>query len=856
MDSLPPPHPPLSRSSHSDSDLSSHSLSFEIEGKLEPPKQTEVQSVDLLSYVRSTGKEEVDLLSYVRSSKTPTKRDADDEDLSLTLSPSEESEPKSEKKKKKSKILGSKKKDKKKDKKEGAQAKRGGRARGSTVSEVPSRTTLRSEIGIPEVPEKDTAEKRGGALGFMQFLDSDDDPGSSRTSDDDSQGGASTIVKVAAAHAEAVIYFPLPTDTPKKKKDKETTNLGETWTVGAYRNFLNEEEDQLRAKKIPEIKAASLDVLTLTLCHPTNATKKFRRTFLLMSRSFVEPRDLLDALISRYSPCAMGKQTEIREKVVDVISQWQKEYYEEDWEGNQPLVDLFKTFLDELEGGLMEENAEFARNLINSFQEAQVYHSQRVAAQVAKTQKFEEVISVEEEDISLDSFTEEEIAETLTLYAEFIFKPVRDREYLAWLKGKVKDDFKNLDRVIGLFNRVSTWVSSELVTKLKLVDRVAALEKLVRVAEICCEHKNYCISMAIASGVNNSCVRRMKKTFAAVSAEAHASLNELERKFSHSKNFRDYRILMDAVAPPCIPYVGMYQKDILFLEDGNPNTIQSLVNWSKRTKMAEAICDMSFCQKGEFRGLTCNEKFLSWFVNSAPSLSEKDLFFWSRRVDPKDSEMVICELVQGEMDFIARIQELENTIAEMAAKIEVLENGNGKKEEEKKGGGSPSGPPRNIGLPLPLTQDRKSVVTTPRMLTKRKRPVIPTYDSAASLPSFQFNKDLSSSQELPSKWSVDRVCDWVEKEFGEEYARAFGENQILGADLLEMKEKDLRLIVDDEKLCGEIAQKVKEMLEKEKEKERIKKEKEKEAEGDKEGKEEDSEKNEGENEEKKLEEKK
>ena len=771
----------------------------------QPPtnQAPEVQSVDLLSFVRSSGKEEVDLLSYVRSSKTPNKGD-EEEDLTLTLTPSDPQESEHrEKKKKKSKILGSKKTRKKK---EGAPVKKG-RTRGATVSEAPSRAILRGNEALGEIPERESStEKRGGALGFMQYLDSDEDPGSSRTSDDESQGSSTSKVAVAAAvaHPEFVIYFPLPTDTPKKKKDKETTNLGETWTVGAYRNFLNEEEDQLRAKKIPEIKAASLDILTMTLCHPTNATKKFRRTFLLMSRTFVEPRDLLDALISRYSPCAMGKQTEIREKVVDVISQWQKEYYEEDWEGNESLLELFKAFLDELEGGLMEENAEFARVLINSFQEAQVYHSQRLVAQQGKASRFQEIASLEVDDLSLDSFTEEEIAESLTLYAEFIFKQVRDREYLAWLKGKVKEEFKNLDRVIWLFNRVSAWVSSELVTKLKLVDRVAAVEKLVRVAEICCEHKNYCISMAITSGVSNSCVRRMKKTFAAVSSETHSILAELERKFSHSKNFRDYRLLMDVVAPPCIPYVGMYQKDILFLEDGNPNTIQSLVNWSKRTKMAEAICDLSFCQKGEFRGIQCNKPFLSWFLGSAPSLSEKDLFFWSRRVDPKDSEMVICELIQGEIDCLARIQELENTITEMALKIETLENG---KEEETNKNKSP-----DVSAPKTPPQGERKPLATPRT-TKRKRQVIPTYDSAASLSSFQFKKkDLSSSQEMPSKWSVDRVCDWVEKEFGEECAGAFGENQILGADLLEMKEKDLRLIVDDEKLCQEIAQRVKTVL--------------------------------------------
>ena len=109
---------------------------------------------------------------------------------------------------------------------------------------------------------------------------------------------------------------------------------------------------------------------------------------------------------------------------------------------------------------------------------------------------------------------------------------------------------------------------------------------------------------------------------------------------------------MDGVIPPCIPYLGMYQKDLLFLNDGNPDKIGHLVNFSKRIRLADIIFDISFCQKGSFSNLQPNPAIIA-LIYSCPVFSEKELSLWSRRVDSKDPEMVIAELIQEEKRFFA-----------------------------------------------------------------------------------------------------------------------------------------------------------------------------------------------------------
>ena len=184
---------------------------------------------------------------------------------------------------------------------------------------------------------------------------------------------------------------------------------------------------------------------------------------------------------------------------------------------------------------------------------------------------------------------------------------------------------------------------------------------------------NFLCFKAVITGITASCVQRMQRTLDGVSAEAMAKIKDFEAKSSIEKNFKTYRSIMDTATPPCIPYLGMYQKDILFLNDGNPSMIGHLINISKRTRIAEVIFDVSFCQMGSFHNLAVRPAFLSWFMNSVTVLNEKELYLWSRRVDPKDPEMVIAELITSEMEFVGRIGELERQLEEARRKIEELE---------------------------------------------------------------------------------------------------------------------------------------------------------------------------------------
>jgi hypothetical protein len=53
-------------------------------------------------------------------------------------------------------------------------------------------------------------------------------------------------------------------------------------------------------------------------------------------------------------------------------------------------------------------------------------------------------------------------------------------------------------------------------------------------------------------------------------------------------------------APPCIPYLGVHLSDLTFIEDGNPDTIRGLINFTKRRFLFRVISEISRYQQNAY----------------------------------------------------------------------------------------------------------------------------------------------------------------------------------------------------------------------------------------------------------------
>ena len=65
--------------------------------------------------------------------------------------------------------------------------------------------------------------------------------------------------------------------------------------------------------------------------------------------------------------------------------------------------------------------------------------------------------------------------------------------------------------------------------------------------------------------------------------------------------FHPTRTPCDSVNPPCIPYLGTYLTDLTFIDDGNPDEVDGMINFFKWSLTAGVIEDLSRFQQISYR---------------------------------------------------------------------------------------------------------------------------------------------------------------------------------------------------------------------------------------------------------------
>jgi len=67
-----------------------------------------------------------------------------------------------------------------------------------------------------------------------------------------------------------------------------------------------------------------------------------------------------------------------------------------------------------------------------------------------------------------------------------------------------------------------------------------------------------------------------------------------------NKNFTSYREQLHSINSPCIPFLGLYLTDLIFIEDGNPNCLNNndkMINFNKQSATANIIHEIQKYQK-------------------------------------------------------------------------------------------------------------------------------------------------------------------------------------------------------------------------------------------------------------------
>lgn len=348
-------------------------------------------------------------------------------------------------------------------------------------------------------------------------------------------------------------------------------------------------------EKVKVIKAGSLNRLVGMLAREEKHDIEYMKTFLLTYQSFTTPYKLLAKLIQRYDvprrPAMSDEEHKklclvVQLRVVNVIKGWIKDHWSD---FNEKLISQLKAFID---GTLRIEN-KYADMLTSLLQSKRPEAEEEKRTSTFNEDPPEPKVPKNIFSLYLDLFDvdEEEIARQLTLIDFEIYSSIKMSELLnqSWNKPKLRHRSPNVIRMINRFNETNLWVATSILRQEKIRDRTRTMAKFIRIADYLKQLNNFNTTMAILSGLNGAAVHRLKHTREDMPRHIQQAYTDLQHALDSNQSYKGYRNLLAHANPPCIPYLGVYLTDLTFIEDGNQDCLQKLINFTKRKYIYDVI---------------------------------------------------------------------------------------------------------------------------------------------------------------------------------------------------------------------------------------------------------------------------
>ncbi|KAJ3321086.1 hypothetical protein HDV06_004644 [Boothiomyces sp. JEL0866] len=351
-----------------------------------------------------------------------------------------------------------------------------------------------------------------------------------------------------------------------------------------------------------QIKTSTLDNLVKTLTGSQSdgsvAYLDFIKTFLLTYQSFIDAQSLLKKLIKRYSVlnvngCTWSEFEKIRKpielRVCNVLLQWIKKF---PFDFMHPIDGINNcnaalAFVDQV---ITRDHPQMAKQMRKNLTKMRDGHTLGLKKGLSYKSHKEEMQG-EAGNIIIFGYSPEDIANQLTLVESGLFTEIIPSELLnqAWAKKEAHIKAPGIIALTRRFNSVACWCAQSILNLKTPKARGERLGKIIDIANFLAAKNNYSTLMAIIAGINKACISRLKLTAREVNPKYTKRRAELETLMSAQSSYKNYRVSIHSIAPPCIPYIGTYLTDLTYIEDGNPDLIDGLINFSKKELISKVI---------------------------------------------------------------------------------------------------------------------------------------------------------------------------------------------------------------------------------------------------------------------------
>ncbi|XP_019849732.1 PREDICTED: uncharacterized protein LOC100632362 isoform X1 [Amphimedon queenslandica] len=393
-------------------------------------------------------------------------------------------------------------------------------------------------------------------------------------------------------------------------------------------------------------------------------------TFLLGYRHFATAVDLITLLIKRFqmtvAPDASEEEVAYAEKwryviqlrVLDILTFWIKICFP-DFLNYSDAMEKLRDFIDHLQNS-DDSNFTSAAATLSSMitDKTEMFHGKKstqhdklsVSPPLSQSPVTSPYHSHSGSSTSssqdVNSFTAIQIARQLTLMELEYLKAIDVFEIAVyvWESGEDSRQFrKNLDAYIARFNKVSYWVASEILSVSDEKSRALLIEKFIEVAKHCQELKNINTTVSLVTGLSLSSIRRLNKTWKLVNEKFVKSFTKLKLLVNPANNHHDYRKAINTILRTrrdccCIPYFGVFMRDVTLCNYGNPKKLKNgLFNFSKLRILVQMFDELHQYQRSKY--YHPSDDRTQAFCSKLWSLDDHDLYELSLKLEPREQSM-------------------------------------------------------------------------------------------------------------------------------------------------------------------------------------------------------------------------